>query len=481
MKWALRFVRQVVACSLLLVGGLAQAQIRVTGARIGCLDIQKDGNLTGIVASACNNRQSCSYKAPTPQEYTRAGVRAATRSFCTQAMEITYECGPNDFHTVTVPGDAWNHPPAELVCKAPPPPPGGSQPSPQGQGPFPISKSQQDPIHGVGYMHTDVTISKNGNGSGQLAATTHTWSAKDFEGFHGSVAVAILDQNQRLLWVSQTQSYGVDGKHVPFGGPSDRTDKWNDTVPAQVLLQTRYLAIKQRWNPKAVTPEDISNWLRGIGNGAANELGPILQAVETTITQDLSSPTVLYIDARGYRYVETSDSWKKMCTAFPCFGALQWPDYATKWFPATINGQPVVIQLWKGYCEKFLGLERFPGGIGAEVGIYRREPGRARPRSLPFLPPQLAAFFLKPIGSLTDNDLWWAYPELNTRLSFTLVNPITNKTFFSTGTEKTYWLNRWTDESSYSKYKQSQGAGKTPTFSVDYRLEYTINGIKYSW
>src|SRR2546426_2571055 len=194
-----------------------------------------------------------------------------------------------------------------------------------------------------------------------------------------------------------------------------------------------------------------------------------------------SSPTVLYIDGRGYRYVETSDSWKKMCTAFPCFGALQWPDYATKWFPATINGQPVVIQLWKGYCEKFLGLERFPGGIGAEVGIYRREPGRARPTSLPFLPPKLAAFFLKPIGSLTDNDLWWAYPELNTQLSFTLVNPITKETFFSTGTEKTYWLNRWMDESSYSKYKQSQGAGKTPTFSVDYRLEYTINGTRYSW
>jgi pimeloyl-ACP methyl ester carboxylesterase len=90
----------------------------VTEARIGCLDIQKTGNLTGLVASACNGRITCSYKAPTEDQYTRAGVQAATRTFCTQGMEITYECGPNDFHTVSVPGDAWNNPPAMLDCSA---------------------------------------------------------------------------------------------------------------------------------------------------------------------------------------------------------------------------------------------------------------------------------------------------------------------------------------------------------------------------
>ncbi|WP_437312918.1 membrane dipeptidase [Sorangium sp. So ce385] len=75
------------------------AQLRCTGgeidvrsARIGCLDIQTSGNLTGIVGRACNARTSCSYKAPSPDEYSRAGVRAATRMFCTQAMEIVYRC-----------------------------------------------------------------------------------------------------------------------------------------------------------------------------------------------------------------------------------------------------------------------------------------------------------------------------------------------------------------------------------------------------
>ncbi len=88
----------------------------MTKARIGCLDIQTDGNLTALVASACNNRSSCSYKAPTPQEYTAAGVKASTQTSCPLGMEITYRCGQNDEQVVSVPGDAWTHPPALLVC-----------------------------------------------------------------------------------------------------------------------------------------------------------------------------------------------------------------------------------------------------------------------------------------------------------------------------------------------------------------------------
>src|SRR5689334_21690401 len=94
--------------------GYAQTGITVTKARIGCLDIQTEGNLTAMVAKACNNKMSCSFKAPTEDQYKKAGVQAHTRMLCTQAMEITYRCGQNDPQVVTVPGDAWNHPPAEL-------------------------------------------------------------------------------------------------------------------------------------------------------------------------------------------------------------------------------------------------------------------------------------------------------------------------------------------------------------------------------
>ena len=100
----------------LLINGNAEAQITITKARIGCLDIQIDGNLTAIVGGACNNKTVCSYKAPTEEEYKRLGVHAATRAFCTQAMEITYHCANGEIKGETVPGDAWNHPPAQLVC-----------------------------------------------------------------------------------------------------------------------------------------------------------------------------------------------------------------------------------------------------------------------------------------------------------------------------------------------------------------------------
>lgn len=90
--------------------------ITVTKARIGCLDIQLDGNLTRLVARACDGKDSCAYQAPTEDAYRRAGVVAKTRPLCTQAMEITFHCDQNDDQVITVPGDAWNQPPARMVC-----------------------------------------------------------------------------------------------------------------------------------------------------------------------------------------------------------------------------------------------------------------------------------------------------------------------------------------------------------------------------
>jgi hypothetical protein len=203
--------------------------------------------------------------------------------------------------------------------------------------------------------------------------------------------------------------------------------------------------------------------------------------------QDFNSPTFRYADALGYQYDETSELWKQLCTAFPCFALLQWPGYSTQVVdtidgqPITINGQPVVIQLWKGTCKKFLGgLLNFPGGIGAEVGVYHRVPGRARPtvQSLSFLPAPLAAFIVATIATLTDDQLWWAFPELNTQIEFTLTNPVTNEPFFTAGPETTYWLNKWMDDDSYEKYQGDQ-RNQTPASPTDYLLDYRINGNGY--
>lgn len=340
---------------------------------------------------------------------------------------------------------------------------------------FPIITAQTDPINGVGFMHTDLQIFSNG----LLMAITHTWSGNDFQGFHGSVAVALLDESRKLLWTSHTETFGVDGRLVPLGH-KDRVDPWNDNVPAQVLAQAQYLAIKQQWNPKPLTPQNIAHDLQSMGNDVGRELNSILQTINT-VDKSLSNPTVPYTDARGYSYVETSDNWKQLCTAFPCCNALQWPDYASTFLDITIDKKPAVVQLWKGNCEKFMGLPQFPGGIGAEVGVYRRIPGKVRPQALSFLPPPMAAAILGPIRNLNDNQLWWAYPELNARIQFSLVNPMNGQIFFSTGTETTYWLNRWMNPGSYDKYKRDQGNGKTPpTFhEVNYVLHYSINGQSY--
>ncbi|HYT68953.1 MAG TPA: PAN domain-containing protein [Vicinamibacterales bacterium] len=94
--------------------------ISVVAARQGCLDIQPAGNMTSLVARACNGKASCSYQSPGEQP------NSATRTFCSQGLEIAYQCSDNSRHVVTVPGDAWKHGPAQLGCNPSNSPSGGS-------------------------------------------------------------------------------------------------------------------------------------------------------------------------------------------------------------------------------------------------------------------------------------------------------------------------------------------------------------------
>ena len=263
------------------------------------------------------------------------------------------------------------------------------------------------------------------------------------------------------LWASNAQALPVD--HVIMQGDGN--------LVAYSTEGMAYWATATQGHPKAwAYLQDDGNFVvYGSGNNA-------LWASNTL--QDFNSPTFHYTDASGYQYDETSERWKQLCTDIPCFAALQWLGYATQVREGRIDGQPVVIQLWKGDCQKFLGLQQFPGGIGAEVGVYHRMPGRARPTSLPFLPPPFAAFILTSIATLTDDQLWWAFPELNTRVEFALISPVTNQTFFTAGPETTYWLNKWMDDDSYEKYQHDHG-GQIPGSPTDYLLDYNINGTAF--
>lgn len=138
---------------------------------------------------------------------------------------------------------------------------------------FPIIESQDNNFpNSGGYMHTDVTVYT----SGLLDAVTHTWEVTDLRGFKGAVAVAVLDQNNRMLWVSPTQQFGVDGRWI---GTSDRTENWSATIPTPVLPNIRYLAIIQQWNPNNVF-NDIETWLTGIGD-VVTKLADIIKKVQT--------------------------------------------------------------------------------------------------------------------------------------------------------------------------------------------------------
>ena len=200
---------------------------------------------------------------------------------------------------------------------------------------------------------------------------------------------------------------------------------------------------------------------------------------ETGTVQDFHTPTIEDVDAENYSYVETSESWKALCSQLPCFTALQWPGYSTLVIDDEIDGENVVIQLWKGWCPQPLG-PTLPGGVGAEVGAYRRMPGSLRLRSLPLVPKFAADYIRAKLGEFTDREFWWPFPELGAQLEFTLVNPVTGEPVFSAGPETSYWLARWMSLGSYARYAL-RNPGRVPLLVDNYTLEYSINGRQGRW
>jgi len=102
---------------------------------------------------------------------------------------------------------------------------------------FPITASQSDSLaNGTGgQMKTDVSITANGG----LAATTTTHEMTMLHGFDGGVSVVLTDDG-KILWASPVHYFSIDGTLL---GRSDRTDTWNENVPAALLPAVRGVAI----------------------------------------------------------------------------------------------------------------------------------------------------------------------------------------------------------------------------------------------
>jgi hypothetical protein len=170
---------------------------------------------------------------------------------------------------------------------------------------------------------------------------------------------------------------------------------------------------------------------------------------------------------------------------------MQWPDYSSEIVEDTINGKAVVIQLWKGWFQRFLGSEDFPGGIGAEVGIYERVTGRGFPTARPDRVPEPVWNALREASKHASGDFWWPVTELN-EIEYEFINPVNNTVAYRAGPEKTYWLAKWMEPNSYHKYQQAEGKkwkwlpawfpknSQTPTFAAQYLLQYKINGKSYA-
>jgi pimeloyl-ACP methyl ester carboxylesterase len=261
-------------CSLLLaVSCLAQAQIHVDKARIGCLDIQLDGNLTGLVAASCNNKGTCSFKAPTPDQYQRAGVQAKTRSFCTQAMEIDFHCGTGAVQKITVPGDAWNNPPAQLACAAPPSP----TPPPAGVAePIQVTKAR------IGCLD----IQTDGNLTGMAAAACNGKEQCMFK-------APTPDQYQRAGVQAKTRSLCTQGMEITYRcGSNDpqiakvNGDAWNNPPAALICGGATTVAQNAQYvepptepctppDPKSyqLAPSDMLDWTKNTSKGDYTTIG----------------------------------------------------------------------------------------------------------------------------------------------------------------------------------------------------------------
>jgi hypothetical protein len=361
----------------------------------------------------------------------------------------------------------------------------------------------------AGHVIRSVTIGPKGGDQWIIICEDNAWVANNFPGDAFNQVGDLVKNGYKLskvvfgprrddTWLIICDNNG----YVAHGLPQAAFDKIEELSKAGVVLKSF-----------TFSPDNFNAWLI-IGEGNAwyvsadfprpvvDRLGSMLSAgfrVTSAVfgpaqTQPQQSPVVRYQDGRGYWFCETSDWWKGMCANLPCFPELQWPDYATKYYEVNLKGEPAVIQVWKGWCQKFLNLNDFPGGVGGEVGVYRRMPGRPLPTAFPGIPEPLASIILHAIKTVGPNDIWWPAPDLADSVSFTFVNPENNNSaFFDSGAEKTYWNCKWMELDSYSQYQRDQGKrwpwapdsvpgnSKTPLLSTGYTMRFSVNGQNFDW
>ena len=232
---------------------------------------------------------------------------------------------------------------------------------------------------------------------------------------------------------------------------------------------------------------------------------------ESLVAAGRYSPANKTVEGK-YTFVDTSDFWKRVCSCLPCSIQLAWPGYQTEAIRATIGDHNVIIQVWKGWCPHlvpdftapFVGEIYFPGGIGAEVGIYALTENELEPIA-PFSVDDLPINWRTALrswwdarraraGSPDNTTLWWPAvdvisPENELSVSFTLHHPDFDAPLIDGYSTATYWTCKWMHEESHERWCAEH---RVPTADAtviltektnpdEYILDFTVAGIDYRW
>jgi hypothetical protein len=150
--------------------------------------------------------------------------------------------------------------------------------------------------------------------------------------------------------------------------------------------------------------------------------------------------------AYHYRYVQEPDeSWAE---SIPLGDFFQIPGlYRAISFNKVIDGRTVVIQLWKGYCPPY-NYGNW-GGMGAEVGIYRR---------------------------VNNSGVWMPDKDHIKKIWFRLWygTPGNGRKLFTAGELTCWWRHKWLDSRDWPHYASTHQ--NPPGLSKDFMLHYVIKG-----
>jgi hypothetical protein len=187
----------------------------------------------------------------------------------------------------------------------------------------------------------------------------------------------------------------------------------------------------------------------------------------------------------GYHFITMSESWRLMCRDMPDSPRVVIPPmYTTAW----IDTDDLVIQVWKGNCPHVPGL---PGGIGGEVGVYRREPGRKveRPRVIPEieklpawqrpLARRAIRWLLWRAQQIVDRDeqVWWPV-EANAE-PIAMGFSYDGQPFFAADQADGYWLSRWMTYGSYLRFAATYR--HVPPLARDFAMHFSVGARDFVW